>query len=57
MVITFLLTCKHIIYGYTIVLCKRNHKLNSENKEYDNPLIRASDWALVLGPYKRSIFL
>ena len=42
----FLVTCKHTIFGYNTILCKRHHKLNGENKEYDNPVTQASDRAL-----------
>ena len=41
----FLLTCKHTVFGYNTVLCKRHHNLNGENKEYDNPVTWASDRA------------
>ena len=38
MVTSFWLHFKHTIFGYNTVLCKRHHKLNGENKEYDNPV-------------------
>ena len=42
----FLVTYKYTVFGFNIVLYKRHHKLNDENKEYDNLITWPSDRAL-----------